>query len=120
MSEWAKQQACWNGMKGRTLNYGDDFETCLTLVDTAKAGWESVSGAFASAYEGLKSLPGIGPAIKAAEAGARKIAGITNERGNVVGLMPHPEHNMEELTSPSLDGRAFFASLERFLAAVVG
>ena len=37
MSEWAKQQACWNGMKGRTLNYDDDFETCLTLVDTAKA-----------------------------------------------------------------------------------
>lgn len=37
MSEWAKQQACWNGIKGRTLNYGDEFETCLTLVDTAKA-----------------------------------------------------------------------------------
>ena len=48
------------------------------------------------------------------------IAGITNARGNVVGLMPHPEHNMEELTSPSLDGRGFFASLDRFLAAVVG
>ena len=46
------------------------------------------------------------------------IAGVTNARGNVVGLMPHPEHNMEELTSPSLDGRTFFASLERFLAAV--
>jgi hypothetical protein len=29
MSEWAKQQACWNGMKGRTLTYDDDFETCL-------------------------------------------------------------------------------------------
>lgn len=36
MSEWAKQQACWNGMKGRTLNYDDDFESCLTLIDTAK------------------------------------------------------------------------------------
>ena len=48
------------------------------------------------------------------------IAGITNERGNVVGLMPHPEHNMEELTSPSLDGRGFFASLEAFLGAHVG
>ena len=47
------------------------------------------------------------------------IAGITNERGNVVGLMPHPEHNMEELTSPSLDGRAFFSSVQRFLAAHV-
>ena len=48
------------------------------------------------------------------------IAGITNARGNVVGLMPHPEHNMEELTSPSLDGRTFFASLDRYLSALVG
>ncbi|MDN5571320.1 MAG: phosphoribosylformylglycinamidine synthase subunit PurQ [Propionibacteriaceae bacterium] len=44
------------------------------------------------------------------------IAGITNERGTVVGLMPHPEHNVEELTGPSLDGRGFFRSLEAFLA----
>lgn len=47
------------------------------------------------------------------------IAGITNERGNVVGLMPHPEHNMESLTSPSLDGQPFFSSVQRFLAAHV-
>jgi phosphoribosylformylglycinamidine synthase I len=43
------------------------------------------------------------------------IAGITNARGNVVGLMPHPEHNVEALTSPSLDGRPFFASVLDFL-----
>ena len=49
---------------------------------------------------------------------ANDIAGITNERGNVVGLMPHPEHNMEELTGPSLDGRPFFSSVQRFLARV--
>ena len=30
----------------------------------------------------------------------RDIAGITNERGNVVGLMPHPEHAVEDLTRP--------------------
>lgn len=36
MSEWAKQQACWNGMKGRTLNYDEDFESCLTLVETVR------------------------------------------------------------------------------------
>ncbi|HSN43194.1 MAG TPA: phosphoribosylformylglycinamidine synthase subunit PurQ [Propionibacteriaceae bacterium] len=47
------------------------------------------------------------------------IAGITNARGNVVGLMPHPEHNMEDLTSPSLDGRRFFSSLLTFLTAKV-
>ena len=45
------------------------------------------------------------------------IAGVTNARGNVVGLMPHPEHNVEELTGPSLDGRLFFESLTQFLSA---
>ncbi len=46
------------------------------------------------------------------------IAGIANERGNVVGLMPHPEHNVEALMGPSLDGLPFFASLQAFLARV--
>ena len=39
------------------------------------------------------------------------IAGITNERGNVVGIMPHPEHAIDELTGPTADGLAFFTSL---------
>jgi phosphoribosylformylglycinamidine synthase I len=47
------------------------------------------------------------------------IAGVCNERGNVVGLMPHPEHNIELLTGPSLDGRPFFTSVLSFLAAKV-
>ena len=41
----------------------------------------------------------------------RHIAGITNERGNVVGLMPHPEHAVETGYGPSLDGRGFFTSI---------
>ena len=41
----------------------------------------------------------------------RAIAGVTNERGNVVGLMPHPEHAVEDLTGPSTDGLAFFTSV---------
>ncbi|HEX6936471.1 MAG TPA: phosphoribosylformylglycinamidine synthase subunit PurQ [Actinomycetes bacterium] len=43
----------------------------------------------------------------------RAIAGVANERGNVVGLMPHPEHAVEELTGPSTDGLAFFTSVLR-------
>ena len=39
------------------------------------------------------------------------IAGICNERGNVVGLMPHPEHGVEELTGSGTDGLGFFTSL---------
>ena len=41
----------------------------------------------------------------------RDIAGITNERGNVVGLMPHPEHAVEAGYGPSLDGLRFFTSV---------
>jgi phosphoribosylformylglycinamidine (FGAM) synthase-like amidotransferase family enzyme len=39
------------------------------------------------------------------------IAGITNEGGNIVGLMPHPEHAIDSLTGPSADGLGFFTSI---------
>jgi phosphoribosylformylglycinamidine synthase len=45
----------------------------------------------------------------------RDIAGITNARGNVVGIMPHPEHAVETLTGPTTDGLAFFTSLLKSL-----
>ena len=41
----------------------------------------------------------------------RDIAGVSNERGNVVGLMPHPEHSVESLTGSGTDGLGFFTSL---------
>jgi phosphoribosylformylglycinamidine synthase I len=39
------------------------------------------------------------------------IAGIASEEGNVVGLMPHPEHAMEALTGAGTGGRRFFESI---------
>ncbi|MGH3413704.1 MAG: phosphoribosylformylglycinamidine synthase subunit PurQ [Marmoricola sp.] len=45
------------------------------------------------------------------------IAGVTNDRGNVVGLMPHPEHAVEDLCGPGTDGLGFFTSV---LHAAVG
>jgi phosphoribosylformylglycinamidine synthase len=42
---------------------------------------------------------------------AAGIAGICNEAGNVVGLMPHPEHAIDALTGPSADGLGLFASV---------
>jgi len=38
------------------------------------------------------------------------VAGVCNERGNVVGLMPHPEHAVDPLTG-SADGLKLFESL---------
>ena len=46
---------------------------------------------------------------------AREIAGVRNEAGNVVGLMPHPEHAVDPLTG-STDGLGVFRSLEKFAA----
>ena len=57
----------------------------------------------------------------------RDIAGITNARGNVVGLMPHPEHAVEPGFGPDsveggrtgTDGLAFFTSAIKGLLAKV-
>ena len=47
----------------------------------------------------------------------RDIAGVRNAAGNVVGLMPHPEHAVEEGYGPGTDGLGFFTSL---VEALVG
>jgi len=39
------------------------------------------------------------------------IAGVSNERGNVLGLMPHPEHAIDELVGGSSDGLKIFESM---------
>ena len=44
------------------------------------------------------------------------IAGIVNERGNVLGMMPHPERAMEEVLG-STDGTGLFESLVTSLSA---
>jgi phosphoribosylformylglycinamidine synthase len=46
---------------------------------------------------------------------ARAIAGIRNDRGNVFGLMPHPERAIEPLLG-SGDGRSLFSSAVEALA----
>jgi phosphoribosylformylglycinamidine synthase len=38
------------------------------------------------------------------------IAGIVNEQGNVLGMMPHPENHVEAVIGPT-DGRGIFAGL---------
>jgi len=53
----------------------------------------------------LRYAPGQNP-----NGSAREIAGVTNEAGNVLGLMPHPEHAVDELTG-SRDGRRLFEAV---------
>ena len=50
---------------------------------------------------------------------ARNIAGITNERGNVLGMMPHPERCCEEIVGGT-DGRVIFESIIASARAIAG
>jgi phosphoribosylformylglycinamidine synthase subunit PurQ / glutaminase len=81
-------------------------------------------GGFVADAETLARLEGEGRVVFRYTGGnpngsLNDIAGICNDRGNVVGLMPHPEHNVDPLTGPTLDGRPIFASVLDFLAARV-
>jgi phosphoribosylformylglycinamidine synthase len=53
----------------------------------------------------LKYAPGHNP-----NGSLNDIAGVRNEAGNVFGLMPHPEHAVDELTG-STDGLKIFTSM---------
>ena len=46
------------------------------------------------------------------------IAGVLNEAGNVLGLMPHPENHVEPALGPT-DGGGLFAGLAEHFAAAV-
>jgi phosphoribosylformylglycinamidine synthase subunit PurQ / glutaminase len=48
-----------------------------------------------------------------------RIAGICNAKGNVVGMMPHPERNLWPSLSWTGDGRGVFDSLKESLFALV-
>ena len=52
----------------------------------------------------LRYAPGENP-----NGSVRDIAGVSNEAGNVLGLMPHPEHAVDELTG-STDGLKLFSA----------
>ena len=73
-------------------------------------------GAFVADEATLDELERTGQVVVRYSAGAlngsaRDIAGICNSDGNVLGLMPHPEHAIDPLTGPSADGLGFFTSI---------
>jgi phosphoribosylformylglycinamidine synthase len=60
----------------------------------------------------LRYAPGQNP-----NGSVRDVAGVTNEAGNVLGLMPHPEHAVDELNG-SADASRLFGSLAATLGAL--
>jgi phosphoribosylformylglycinamidine synthase len=89
-----------------------DFEISQEILIPLKNG----EGGYVADEKTLDELEGEGRVIARylelnPNGSRRDIAGITNARGNVVGIMPHPEHAVEKLTGPTTDGLGFFTSL---------
>lgn len=89
-----------------------DFEQGQEIVIPLKNG----EGGYVADEKTLDALEGDGLVIARyldvnPNGSRRDIAGIRNARGNVVGLMPHPEHAVERLTGPTTDGLPFFTSV---------
>ena len=73
-------------------------------------------GSFQASVETLRELESEGHVVlryadSNPNGSKNDIVGITNARGNVVGVMPHPEQAIEDLTGPSTDGLTFFTSV---------
>jgi phosphoribosylformylglycinamidine synthase subunit PurQ / glutaminase len=96
-----------------TSDYREGIEITLVL--------KSGEGAYRADQATLAALESGGQVIARYLGGSpngsvNDIAGVRNEDGNVVGLMPHPEHAIDPLTGPGSDGLAFFTSVTRALA----
>lgn len=94
-TEYREGQEIVIPVKNRDGRYTADRETLAELAD---------SGRIVARYVDLNPNGSLDD-----------IAGICNEAGNVVGLMPHPEHAVESLTGPSTDGLGFFTSIVKRL-----
>ena len=105
---WDQRLRIENNRTPWTSSYADNAEVTIVL--------KNGEGGFVADDATLDRLEGEGRVVDRylvdnPNGSLRDIAGITNERGNVVGLMPHPEHAVEDLTGAGTDGLGFFTSL---------
>jgi phosphoribosylformylglycinamidine synthase subunit PurQ / glutaminase len=97
-----------------TADYQGDQEITVVL--------KSGEGAYVADHATLARLTSAGQVVARYVGGnpngsVGDIAGVRSEAGNVVGLMPHPEHAIDALTGPGTDGLGFFTSVLRSLVS---
>jgi phosphoribosylformylglycinamidine synthase subunit PurQ / glutaminase len=103
-------------IENNTCAWTSDFNVGDEILIPLKNG----EGGFVADEKTLDELEGEGRVIARylevnPNGSRRDIAGISNARGNVVGIMPHPEHAVEKLTGPTTEGLGFFTSLLKSL-----
>jgi len=109
----------WLKVDNTTSAWTTRYDAGAELLVPLKSG----EGAYMASPEVLDELEGEGRVLfryveDNPNGSLRDIAGITDARGRVAGLMPHPEHAIDPLTGPTDDGLGMFLSaLDALVAA---
>lgn len=127
----AHQQFIRRDQKLRVENATTAWTNAFDTNDEIVIPMKNADGRFVADAETLKRIEGEGQVVFRyvdvnPNGSLNDIAGVSNERGNVVGLMPHPEHATEpgfgpdtdEAMSSGTDGLQFFASAISTLIAL--
>ena len=105
----------------RVENAGTAFSCALAREEILSIPVKHGEGLYVAAADTLEKLEARGQVVfryldGAPNGATNDIAGITNDGGNVVGLMPHPEHAVEAALAAGTDGRSLFASAALWVA----
>ncbi|EGJ75864.1 putative phosphoribosylformylglycinamidine synthase I [Streptomyces sp. Tu6071] len=109
--------------KLRVENAGTAWTTEFTAGQEIRIPLKNMDGRYTADERTLDALEAEGRVVfryvdTNPNGSLRDIAGVTNEAGNVAGLMPHPEHAVEPLIgSGGTDGLGFFTSILRKLVS---
>jgi phosphoribosylformylglycinamidine synthase subunit PurQ / glutaminase len=99
------------------LNADTAFTRACTVGERLSIPCKHTTGRYYAPDDQLQALQDAGQVVLRYAPGenpngaVRDIAGVSDEAGNVVGLMPHPEHAVDELIGGSADGLKLFASV---------
>jgi phosphoribosylformylglycinamidine synthase subunit PurQ / glutaminase len=105
-------------------NAGTPFTRTCAQGDRLSIPMKHMSGRYYAPPELIDSMEANGQVVlRYAPRGPHNgslhdIAGVSNEAGNVMGLMPHPEHAVDPLTG-STDGGRLFESIAQSVASTV-
>ena len=106
------------------VNAGTPFTRACAPGDRLSVPVKHFTGRFHAPAPELDRLEAAGQVVLRYAAGhnpngsERDVAGVSNPEGNVLGLMPHPEHAVDPLTGSS-DGLKLFASLRDHVDGLV-
>jgi len=103
-------------VKIKIENENTRWTSCYSAGEEVTVVLKSGEGAYAADRATIDRLEAAGQVVARyvgpnPNGSADAIAGVVNEAGNVVGLMPHPEHAVDPLVGAGTGGRPFFDSI---------